>query len=174
MLFFVLLSFQSELGRGEGSAVPKSKIPKNLPSRKNATRRPHKQNMCRCAGRAFGAGARLLPRVSYVFCVFFAAKPQRSKITTVFSSFHASEAFWLPSGCVLGACAGCALAALWRRSGVRSPLPIARASLPAEPARPLPPGRRCCDLAPRRPARPASSQAARRQSSLGKTKSYTL
>ena len=66
---------------------------------------------------------------------FFAAKPQRSKITMVFSSFHASEAFWLPSGCVLGACAGCALAAFWLRSGVRSPLPIARASLPAGHAR---------------------------------------
>ena len=66
---------------------------------------------------------------------FFAAKPQRSKITMVFSSFQASEAFWLPSGCVLGAWAGCALAAFWLRSGVRSPLPIARASLPAGHAR---------------------------------------
>ena len=78
--------------------------------------------------------------------------------------------------------AWCALGALWRRSG--GVLGRARPCQPPELAfrpgplalrlpRSLPPGCRCGDLAPRRPAGPASSQAARRQSLLGKTKSYT-
>ena len=79
--------------------------------------------------------------------------------------------------------AGCALGALWRRSG--GVLGRARPCQPPELAfRPgplalrlplsLPPGCRCGDLAPRRPAGPASSQAVRRESLSGKTKSYTL
>ena len=115
MLFFVLLRFQSELGRGKGSAVPKSKIPKNIPSRKNATRRPHKQNMCRCAGRAFGAGARLL-HIEFLMCSkrFFL---RRSRNARKSQWFFAVSTHRKRSGCRLAAFSGPVLGALWLRSG---------------------------------------------------------
>ena len=105
---------------------------------------------------------------------FFAAKPQSSKI----NAFQ----FVRRIGNVLAAfCgrAGCALAALWGRSAAHT-RPSQRPELAFRPGplalrlpRSLPTGCRCGDLAPSRAAGPASKQAARRQSFLGKTKSYT-
>ena len=60
VLLFSLFCFLSEARpNGKRGGVQKSRDTKNVPSRKNATRRAHKQTLCRCAGRAFGAGARL-------------------------------------------------------------------------------------------------------------------
>ena len=61
LLVFSLFCFLSEARPNDKrGAVQKCRDTKNLPSRKNATRRAHKLTLCRCAGRAFGAGARLL------------------------------------------------------------------------------------------------------------------
>ncbi len=61
LLIFSLFCFLSEARPDDKrGAVQKCRDTKNLPSRKNATRRAHKLTLCRCAGRAFGAGARLL------------------------------------------------------------------------------------------------------------------
>ena len=178
VLLFSLFCFLSEARPGgKRGGVRKSKDTKNLPSRKNATRRAHKQNICRCAGApsAQGHGCCIFHNLSQKQCfAFFAAKPQSSKI----NAFQQVRRI----GNVLAAfCgrAGCALAALWGRSAAHT-RPSQRPELAFRPGplalrllRSLPTGCRCGDLAPGRAAGPASKQAARRQSFLGKTKSYT-
>ena len=105
---------------------------------------------------------------------FFAAKPQSSKINAFQQVRRIGSV--LAAFCAL---AGCALAALWRRSAAHT-RPSQRPELAFRPGplalrlpRSLPTGCRWGDLAPSRAAGPASKQAARRQSFLGKTKSYT-
>ena len=176
--------FPTPSGAGNEVVCKIQEIPKNLPSRKSATRRTYKTKKTPLRG------ARLRRRG--------AAAAFRHEFLTCFLSIFSGEAAtlknqWFPTGstprkpsggrlAAFWVRAGGALGALWRRS--RGVLGRARPCRPPELTfrpgplalrwpRSLPPGCRCDDLAPRRPAGPASSQAARRQSLLGKTKSYT-
>ena len=87
-----------------------------------------------------------------------------------------------PTGSTHRKCSGGLLRACWVRSGGAlgtfcgahwPELAFRPGPLPLRLPRSLPTGCRCGDLAPSRAAGPASKQAARRQSFLGKTKSYT-
>ena len=151
-----------------GAVCENPEIPKNLPSRKNATRRAHKQNICRCAGApsAQGHGCCIFANLSQKMLRIFrgeAAKLENQCFST--DSTHRK-------------CSGGLLRACWVRSGgalgtfcgAHSPEPAARASLPAGPARitiaSLPadrlPLRRSCSQSRSRPGQ----QAGRPQAEL--------
>ena len=169
VLMFSLFCFLSEARPGgKRGGVRKSKDTKNLPSRKNATRRAHKQNICRCAGAPSAQGhgccifANLSQKMLRIFCGE-AAKLENQCFST--DSTHRK-------------CSGGLLRACWVRSGgalgtfcgAHSPEPAARASLPAGPARitiaSLPadrlPLRRSCSQSRSRPGQ----QAGRPQAEL--------
>ena len=153
---------------GKRGGLRRSRDTKNLPSRKNATRRAHKQNICRCAGAPSAQGhgccifANLSQKMLRIFCGE-AAKLENQCFST--DSTHRK-------------CSGGLLRACWVRSGgalgtfcgAHSPEPAARASLPAGPARitiaSLPadrlPLRRSCSQSRSRPGQ----QAGRPQAEL--------
>ena len=166
---FLCFPFFPTAARMANGAVCKNpEIPKNLPSRKNATRRAHKQNICRCAGAPSAQGhgccifANLSQKMLRIFCGE-AAKLENQCFST--DSTHRK-------------CSGGLLRACWVRSGgalgtfcgAHSPEPAARASLPAGPARitiaSLPadrlPLRRSCSQSRSRPGQ----QAGRPQAEL--------
>ena len=125
-------------------------------------------------GHGCGIFANLSQKMLRIFC------GEAAKLEN--QCFSIGSTHWKCSGDFLAAfcgSAGCALAALWGRSRARA-RPGQRPELAFRPGplalrlpRSLPPGCRCGDLAPSRAAGPASKQTARRQSFLGKTKSYT-
>ena len=116
VLLFSLFCFLSEARPGgKRGGVRKSKDTKNLPSRKNATRRAHKQNICRCAGApsAQGHGCCIFPNLSQKMLRIFcgeAAKLENQCFST--GSTHRKcpggllRACWVRSGGALGTFCG--------------------------------------------------------------------
>ena len=116
VLSFSLFCFLSEARPNcKRGGVRKSKDTKNLPSRKNATRRAHKQNICRCAGApsAQGHGCCIFPNLSQKMLRIFcgeAAKLENQCFST--GSTHRKcpggllRACWVRSGGALGTFCG--------------------------------------------------------------------
>ena len=136
---FLCFPFFPTTARMANGAVCKNpEIPKNLPSRKNATRRAHKQNICRCAGApsAQGHGCCIFANLSQKMLRIFggeAAKLENQCFST--NSTHRK----CSSG-LLGACwvrSGSALAAFWGPSGGllgrARPLRRSRSQAPSRP-----------------------------------------
>ena len=90
-----------------GAVCENPEIPKNLPSRKNATRRAHKQNICRCAG---------APSAQGHGCCIFANLSQ--KMLRIFCGEAAKlENQCFSTGSTHRKCSGGLLRACWVRSG---------------------------------------------------------
>ena len=115
LLFFLFCLISDARPGGERGGVRKSKDTKNLPSRKNATRRAHKQNICRCAGAPSAQGhgccifANLSQKMLRIFCGE-AAKLENQCFST--GSTHRKcpggllRAYWVRSGGALGTFCG--------------------------------------------------------------------
>lgn len=136
----VFLRFQSRRGAGNEAVCKNRRYQKTslLEKTPPAAHINKTYAAARGAPSAPGIGCCIFARFSYVFLSIFsgeAATLKNQRFST--GSTHRKRsggrlaAFWGRAACALGA--------LWRRSGgvlgARSPLPAARASLPAEPAR---------------------------------------
>ena len=166
VLLFSLFCFLSEARPGgKRGGVRKSKDTKNLPSRKNATRRAHKQNICRCAGApsAQGHGCCIFANLSQKMLRIFrgeAAKLENQCFST--GSTHRKcpggllRACWLRSGGALGTFCGAHWPELAFRPG---PLPL---RLPRSLCRPAAAAAILLPVA--QPARPAGRPPAGRAS----------
>ena len=108
VLLFSLFCFLSEARpNGNRGGVQKSRDTKNVPSRKNATRRAHKQNICRCAGAPSAQG--------HGCCIFATLSQKMLRISCGEAAKLENQCF--STGSTHRKCPGGLLRPCWVRSG---------------------------------------------------------